>query len=1146
MTMTKLISWIKRMYRNPKYRVILFVLLTVLTVGMIYVIQDSILHSFTEAGSVNLESYLINNNVKHSTKYAVSPNSGEGLYFDGTKAINISSLVQSTLSADQGTVMMWIKPDDIDKRQYPFFGVGKSDINRFYIQIENAQTYSNGVSKGDRYRLFRGAKPTVANIDLVENPDLNEWYHIAMVWKPVVVLEDVNGVPTEVEYKQLKGYINGKLVDIENFTGNGLVGNFYIGGIGGKSIKETYEGYMDEPEIHSNAYTQLQIQEHIENIIPTPVVPDPEPDPEPVTPTESFPDFLTDKELESSGIECSEDYGIVGKGCYFDNQGINISEEFKSSITAKNGTVMMWLNPQSIDSRQYVLFGVAKDSGDYNRFYIQIEKAQTYSNGVSMGDRIRLFRGIKPTASIDLIENPDLNEWYHVAMTWSTDDDGKTYLKGYLNGEQIGSPKEFVSTTVDGNYYFGGKTSTSEVYDGYIDEPQFLNTEVSAIEIANYYNEIANPTPDPVEEKEMFNIVRNDLTNIVGVEQVGNIYTPRHPHKENHPLTYTYVRNTFDQMLGVELDEDYYSSDTYVPDYSTAIDNGINAMFLNMATGWIPYWRTSSKCTNGNTPYQSLFDHEEWWRLASNNDPDTTTKDPNNNKTPIKPYSTVISQFILEGTTGSEADPYSCNNPNDFIDIMMSETKATNKLGVISFSLNDHQGFARLAPWNTEDPSSITDAYNVTVNKFAKDNIEKYSLVDVTNETIKDQRERDLAQDWTHEEVRKFKIDLIKSVLYNYDIDGIDLNFSRFPYLFPDLYGDRTDLQRDLVRDFVIEVDKIIKAREAQIGKDLLLTITATSEDSANIGTPLFLEDYNPENSTVDIDYIIVQESFYTDVPDDIPVIREKVSEDIGLLYTFSYTFAEIAEPVGLTINSSVEGKLNRSMINALAYLTYNQGVDGYAGFNLPYYEKYGQDNKDIETYGVDDIRGPWNIPPYDIFKTLKNTTQIADIEDFTYFVGIHHHPLGTDRKTPQFCIDKNTILKTGVTKDFYFNTYSPRTKWKNGVLEVMFDHSMENKDIEITFNGQKLQEITDYEPTNDSYNPVPVLLDEVLADRDTYSAYPIKLDNNTCVWFRDCYKYYKVPSSLMLRGFYKNNTILKVNSSNEDFSIMTAKLIFQ
>ena len=1236
-------------------KVIIYSIIAGIAIGAIWILKDTVLHNFSNAGSTlenggNIEEQILLGNTELSSSETVSPQSEASIYFDGQTAQDISGTVKQNITAEEGTIMMWLKPEDLNSLQYAFSGVAREDTNRYYIQLTPGKDYSDTVTRGDRIRIFRGNNNSRASIDLYEEDydkqegqdtiftDIQDkWYHVAMTWKPI----DNEG------NLQLKGYIDGKLVDIEEFQGTGINARFYIGGQGNKNF---YKGFIDEPSYYPKAKTQSFIQGEIQEILSAQESNSHQPETYAQLNTKSvlgtedadaFPGFITDEELENANVECSTDYGVIGKGCSFSNNSLNISSLVEEQLTAKEGTIMMWLNVDNFDERQYPIYGTTRDSDDYNRIYIQLEKAQTYSNGTSKGDRIRLFRGIKPVSNIDLIENPNTNEWYHIAMTWSTDSNGQTSMKGYINGEQVGSPKNFVNTTVaNGKFYLGGRSSYDS-YQGYIDEPQFHKTELSSTAIKDYYKDITtvpveytltyntgvngtlqgetiqtvieggdgsvieavanenyvfsyweesdgskdnkdNPRIDAnvqgdvtataryrlvePEDRAMFNIVRNDLTHIASVLQLGNTIAPRQPHKEGHPLEYTYVRNTFDQMFGMEMklpdgisSEDEEAINSYYPDYDNAQDNGIDAMFMNMAIGWVPYWRTSD-CSDGKSPYSDLLKHESWWRSYSNNgiegDEVLTTKEEG---AILKPYSTVISQFILEG------DSNSCTNRNDFIDIMLEEARKVDKLGVISFSLNDHQGFKKLEPWNPENPSTIADDYNVTVNKFAKDhldfddNLETYSLIKygdkdragntVTSITdqIKDINERDLAQDWTYDEVRDYKLYLISSLIDNYDIDGIDLNFSRFPYIFEDLIPEngRTEEQRDIVIDFIIEVSKLIERKEKDTGKDLLLTITAASEDLNNKGLPIFFEDYNPENISRKIDYIIVQESYYSDIPEDIPVIREQVSDEIGLIYTFCHANGEVVESQGSTIKSNVEVKLTRPMINALAYLTYKQGVDGYAAFNFPYYEAYGKDQ---------DIRGPWEIPPYDIFKTLSTTRKVNALEEFTYFIGSHNIQLGPYRKIPQLEIftdiddnnPENTYsytkkLNTGDTLDLYINTYAPFTGWSKGILRIMANKNIKDSNITAELNGTQLVELKAYQQVSDTFNPLPIKYSQ----RREFDEYPREYNNTTFTWFRESYKYYSVPQSLMENGFSKNDLKFVVENTENEFSLMEVELSF-
>jgi len=172
-----------------------------------------------------------------------------------------------------------------------------------------------------------------------------------------------------------------------------------------------------------------------------------------------------------NGTNCTVE-GIMGYGCYFDGSGdfINIT----NSISVSNLTAEAWVK-------------VASLGGANPQIYIQ------QLNGVSTG---RTLLGVRYDINNNFFTNigntalysgtvPDINRWYHTAVTYDTSDTGNE-VKLYVDGVLVASHSE---TLEEGTtpYLIGRGKTTIQHFNGTVDEVAIWNRSLSASEIRNHY-----------------------------------------------------------------------------------------------------------------------------------------------------------------------------------------------------------------------------------------------------------------------------------------------------------------------------------------------------------------------------------------------------------------------------------------------------------------------------------------------------------------------------------------------------------------------------------------------------------------------------------------------------------------------------------
>ena len=82
------------------------------------------------------------------------------------------------------------------------------------------------------------------------------------------------------------------------------------------------------------------------------------------------------------------------------------------------------------------------------------------------------------------------------------------------------------------------------------------------------------------------------------------------------------------------------------------------------------------------------------------------------------------------------------------------------------------------------------------------------------------------ALNFAHEEVRQYKLNMIREICEGYDLDGLELDFMRFPVYFP--YGEGENYL-DVMTDFVADARSIADEAGQRRGRPILLTVRVPS-----------------------------------------------------------------------------------------------------------------------------------------------------------------------------------------------------------------------------------------------------------------------------------------------------------------------------
>lgn len=285
----------------------------------------------------------------------------------------------------------------------------------------------------------------------------------------------------------------------------------------------------------------------------------------------------------------------------------------------------------------------------------------------------------------------------------------------------------------------------------------------------------------------------------------------------------------------------------------------------------------------------------------------------------------------------------------DVVQTFVDRCRATGQAPFISFRLNDahHKEFADPSPG---DKPGTSIGMSVTRHYFEHP---EYRLKQGSK------RNTDLVQNWAHAEVRAQKLALITELCENYDIEGLELDFMRWPYYF---IQDQTTLsQRQAIMTGFITTVRAVLDRTAHQGRRRWLCVRI----------PCLIKAYDPIGIDLPawvnagLDMVNISASYFTTQRMDVSAIRKRCQG--AALYVELCHSIWNGEKLMPGYDTNVFRRASREHLQTTAHLAYARGADGVSLFNFAYYREHGSAG-----------RGPFSEPPFDLLEPLRDRSWLA------------------------------------------------------------------------------------------------------------------------------------------------------------------------
>ena len=388
------------------------------------------------------------NNGTVSGATAVAGVSGKALHFDGTGQ-NVTAPTSSSLNttSNQISFSLWFARQSLTQ------GGSFAYINTKYILRMDA----NGKISWNVYN------PTWSSITIDYTNrivDMN-WHHLVATY----------------DGETLKIYIDGILKKEGNATGNLQASSAPLI-IGSQSTINFFNGYIDEVALFSRALTPEEVSDIQQNNY------NPGTDETAILSHWSLDELANNQAIDQAGgyngtvTNATLAQGMVGNCYEFNGTDATVIIPHNSIMNLSPVlSLMAW-----VKTRENKTVKIAQ-KGDWDGYGLYQDKWSGWRAGVRLEDNTNLMVGWGNGV-------PQLNEWYHVAMTF----DGTT-LSLYVNGQLTSTNTTNVAIHPNTRTFsIGSDNGAQKFFNGYIDEVKLYASALSQIEVQAVMEQTAQLT----------------------------------------------------------------------------------------------------------------------------------------------------------------------------------------------------------------------------------------------------------------------------------------------------------------------------------------------------------------------------------------------------------------------------------------------------------------------------------------------------------------------------------------------------------------------------------------------------------------------------------------------------------------------------
>ncbi len=436
--------------------------------------------------------------------------------------------------------------------------------------------------------------------------------------------------------------------------------------------------------------------------------------------------------------------------------------------------------------------------------------------------------------------------------------------------------------------------------------------------------------------------------------------------------------------------------------------HGVDAHFIQLAHGQVPWYQSK---------IYPLAQHHRWWEERFG----VSAKHAAFNLNGIHSY-------ILDG--------------GDLLQVFIDRCRKVGQAPFVSMRMNDVHHVEHVdTPGNTRGIHSIT--------RFYAEHPEWRLGTDLLSWSER-------ALNWAVPEVRDWVFGFIAEQCRNYDIDGFELDFQRFPSYFR-LNETTSEQRRKIMREFIARVRAVLDengGRHRWLG--VRIPCYTGGFDSIGIDLPQWVD--------AGVEMVNVSPFYFTAQDTEFAAIRAMAPTTAMYLEMCHSTWN--GKRVAPGYDAFTFRRTTPEQYETTAHLAYQQGADGVSLFNFVYYREHGRGE-----------RGPFNEPPFHALDHLGDREYLAK-QPQHWFLAPGWKP---SFNASRFVLPK--AIRAGETHELRLMFAAPTGGWKrDGVLRFQAEQAWGGAKLAVKLNDEAL---SSSEKTGEPYpNPYPPLLGDAQRNR--------------------------------------------------------------
>jgi hypothetical protein len=427
-------------------------------------------------------------------------------------------------------------------------------------------------------------------------------------------------------------------------------------------------------------------------------------------------------------------------------------------------------------------------------------------------------------------------------------------------------------------------------------------------------------------------------------------------------------------------------------------DTGVDVHLAQPASCWVPWWQSR---------LYPIAEHEAWWKQHYGVDPGDCSG---------------WHKFLREG-----GDP---------IGVFVERCRLRGQQPFVSMRMNDihHLTFASDAG-NRQGVHTICRFY-----------------VEHPQWWLRPGR----GMDWAVPEVREYRFALIDELCRGYDLEGIELDYQRFPEFFQPTLA--VPERRAIMREFIARVRSLLDST-APTGRRRWLSLRVPSYldqwETLGLDVPGVVE--------AGADMLNLSAYYYTEQPNDLVKVRQQ-APDAAIYVECCHTIAQGDRLPGYG-DVTIFRRTTNEQYRTTAHLSYARGADGMSLFNFVYTRDHGVPG-----------RGPFCEPPFHVIRSMADPSLAAQPPHYYFLSALGNKSRYLPRK-----------LTPGASQEWTLDLAPPTGGWTAPArLRLQTRVPLNGAQLAARFND------TDLSPSADVSEPFPSPYVSMLGTAETLCAWTV------------------------------------------------------